>query len=62
MVKYLGESSLLGLISSKVYPVLDELDVWYRVVDETGEDYLYPKTAFVDPVTPDQSDEAAFVV
>lgn len=28
--------------NSKDYP-------WYRIIDETGEDYLYPPEFFVDP-------------
>lgn len=30
----------------KVYEVLSVEGGWYRIVDETGEDYLYPPKAF----------------
>ena len=45
-VKYLGESDPLSLLKDKIYEVIaiekgpGEED-WYRIVDETGEDYLY---------------------
>ena len=41
-VKYLGETSPLELIHDKVYEVLSIEGEWYRIVDETDEDYLYP--------------------
>ena len=41
-VKYLGETSPLELINDKVYEVLSIEGEWYRIVDETDEDYLYP--------------------
>lgn len=45
-VKYLGESDPLMLMH-KVYDVIavegdPEIGDWYRIVDETDEDYLYP--------------------
>ncbi len=45
-VRYHGESSPLGLIDGKVYDVLSIEKGWYRVVDETEEDYLYPPECF----------------
>lgn len=45
-VRYHGESSPLGLIDGKVYAVLSIEKGWYRVVDETEEDYLYPPECF----------------
>lgn len=45
-VKYIGESDPLALENGKIYDVVavekgpgDE--DWYRIIDETGEDYLY---------------------
>ena len=29
-----------------VYEVLSEEDGWYRIIDKSGEDYLYPKDEF----------------
>jgi hypothetical protein len=45
-VKFLGESNPLALLSGKVYEVLSVEKGWYRIVDETGEDYLYPSEDF----------------
>jgi len=46
--KYLADSDPLALIQDKIYDVLSvEGDgEWYRVIDETGEDYLYPAFCF----------------
>lgn len=45
-VKYIGESNPLELINGKEYEVISVEkgpgnEDWYRVKDETGEDYLY---------------------
>ena len=49
-VMYTGESDPLELINGKVYSSIGEEAVagqeYYRVVDETGEDYLYEKDLF----------------
>ena len=46
-VKYIGEkSSPLELITGKVYECLGIEDDSYRVIDETGEDYLFPIEEF----------------
>ena len=47
LVKFIGDySSNLGVIKGKTYKCIAVYDVWYRVIDETDEDYLYPKTDF----------------
>jgi len=46
--KYIGITSELSLINGKVYEILEESRGWYRIVDESGEDYLYPHQFFVD--------------
>lgn len=48
-VKYLGESDPLELIQDKVYDVIeiDEDSGWYRIVDETGDDFLFPPEDFI---------------
>ena len=45
-VRYAGESfySGLGLTNGKVYVVLDKKEPFYRIIDDSGEDYLYSKT------------------
>lgn len=45
-VKYIDESDPLALINSKEYDVISVEEGWYRIVDETGEDYLYAPEAF----------------
>jgi len=45
-VRYIGESEPLELIHGKIYETLAVEDGWYRIIDETGEDYLYPPEAF----------------
>ena len=45
-VKYLGESDPLALMHGKTYEVISIEQEWYRIVDETDEDYLYPPDAF----------------
>lgn len=45
-VRYLGKSDPLMLLNGKVYDVISVEGDWYRIVDETGEDYLYPPQVF----------------
>lgn len=50
-VKYLGESDPLMLLHDKIYDVMavedhGDLGTWYRIVDETEEDYIYPAEGF----------------
>lgn len=46
IVKYKGETSFLELTHDKLYEVLSVERGWYRVVDDSGEDYLYPPDEF----------------
>ncbi len=45
-VKYLGESDTLSLLNGKVYNVLSIEYGYYRIVNKTGEDFLYDTDAF----------------
>ena len=45
-VKYLGRTVFLMLEHDKVYDVVSVEKGWYRIVDESGEDYLYPPECF----------------
>lgn len=45
-VQFIGKSDPLVLINGKVYVVMSVEKTWYRIVDETGEDYLYPPELF----------------
>lgn len=46
IVKYLGPSDELALLNNKKYNVISVEKGWYRIIDETGEDYLYPPSLF----------------
>lgn len=41
-VRWNGETNFLVLTHGKVYEVLSIEKGWYRVIDDSGEDYLYP--------------------
>ena len=45
-VRYIGETSPLELTHGKIYVVLSIERDWYRIIDDTGEDYLYPAGNF----------------
>lgn len=47
-VKYTGKTSFLVLTHNKIYDVLSVERGWYRVIDDSGEDYLYPPELFVE--------------
>lgn len=44
--KYIGKTSPLELTNGNVYDVLSIERTWIRIVDDSGEDYLYPPTLF----------------
>ena len=41
-----GEGELISLTVGKHYDVLAIERGWYRIVDDTNEDYLYPPSLF----------------
>ena len=54
-VKYIGKREVdipnsykifMDLLPGKVYEVLSIEDGWYRLIDESKEDYLYPPENF----------------
>ena len=54
-VKYIGEREsdtpnsykiFMDLIPNKIYEVLSIEKGWYRIIDESAEDYLYPPEKF----------------
>ena len=45
-VKFIGKNDPLGLLNGKEYDVLSIEKGWYRIVDETEEDYLFPPELF----------------
>lgn len=48
IVRYIGnKGSKYSVLKGKTYKCLgEENGYWYRVIDEEGEDYLYPKKDF----------------
>lgn len=44
-VKYKGETDV-SLTNGKEYEVIDIENGWYRIVDDTDEDYLYSPENF----------------
>lgn len=45
-VRWLGESDWLMLTNGKEYSVLSAEKEWFRIIDNSGEDYLYPPEMF----------------
>lgn len=45
-VVYLSPTEPHTLDEGKEYEVISEEYGWYRIVDKSGEDYLYPKEQF----------------
>ncbi|WP_293673640.1 hypothetical protein [uncultured Parolsenella sp.] len=45
-VRYLGETSFLELTQGKVYEVISVEKGRYRLIDDSGEDYLYSPDEF----------------
>ena len=45
-VKWIKETEFLVCTKDKVYDVISIEKDWYRIVDDTGEDYLYPPECF----------------
>ncbi len=45
-VKFIGETDPVYMINGKAYDVISIENTWYRIVDEEGEDYLYPPELF----------------
>lgn len=47
-VKYLGKSYPVSLLQNNIYDVIEVEPAcgWYRIIDETGEDYLFPPMLF----------------
>lgn len=45
-VKWLGKTEFLVLTNGKIYEVISIERGWYRLIDDSGEDYLYPPENF----------------
>ncbi len=44
--KWKGKTDFLVLTHDKVYEVMSVEKGWYRVIDDSGDDYLYPPEQF----------------
>ena len=54
-LRFIGETfyyGIDGLTNGKIYEAWEENDDYYRVIDDSGEDYIYPK---INPHAPDGS-------
>lgn len=52
-IRYIfDEDTVEGPVYGKIYDVISIEGDWYRIIDESGEDYMYPPNAFeiVDPL------------
>lgn len=45
-VKYIGDYYKVSLIKGKTYDVIDIDEGWYRIIDETEDDYLFSPEQF----------------
>ena len=45
-VKFIGKTEFLVLTNGKIYDVMSVEKRFYRIVDDSGEDYLYPPKYF----------------
>lgn len=45
-IKYNGKTSFMELTNGKIYEVISIEKHWYRIIDDIGEDYLYPPELF----------------
>jgi len=45
-IKYTGKTIPLELTQGKTYDVISVEKGWYRIKDDTGDDYLFPPSSF----------------
>lgn len=45
-VKWIDDDYSIFMTKGKVYDVIGIEKGWYRIIDNTGEDYLYPPESF----------------
>lgn len=45
-IKYNGKTIAMELTNGKLYDVISIEKKWYRIIDDSGEDYLYPPEQF----------------
>lgn len=54
-VKFLGKTEFLVLTNGKIYDVMSVERGFYRIIDNSGEDYLYSPQYF--KIVEEQSDD-----
>ncbi len=47
-VRFIGQTAPLVLTKGEIYFVLSIEKGWYRIIDDSGEDYLYSPDLFED--------------
>lgn len=45
-VRFIGKTEFLVLTHQKIYNVISVENGWYRIKDDSGDDYLYPPELF----------------
>ena len=45
-VKWKGKTEFLVLTRNKIYDVISVEKGWYRIIDDSGDEYLYPPEKF----------------
>ena len=45
-VTWIGKTAFLVLTNNKIYDVISIERGWYRIIDDSGDDYLYPPDMF----------------
>jgi hypothetical protein len=55
LVQEAQPGQLVSLTVGKIYSVLKVENGWYRLIDDTDEDYLYPPNLFEDVESDDRS-------
>ena len=45
-VKFIGKTIPFALTNGRIYEVMKIEKKWYRIVDDSDEDYLYPPESF----------------
>lgn len=45
-VRYTGKTESFMLTHDKIYDVISIEKGWYRILDDTNDDYLYPPNIF----------------
>ena len=63
-LRYLGESFYngFGLTKNKIYKCIGIEDEFFRIIDDEGEDYLYPISDELWEIIEDEENKLAFAI